>query len=66
MGLRMEWDINSEMKVDIATFTIPLALARNLGLRNRNESYKNHKPDRFSDSAEGRPQSHQPALKMRI
>ena len=34
MGLRMEWDINSEIKVDIATFTIPLALARNLGLRN--------------------------------
>ena len=33
MGLRMEWDINSEIKVDIATFTIPLALARNLGLR---------------------------------
>ena len=33
MGLRMEWDIDSEIKVDIATFTIPLALTRNLGLR---------------------------------
>ena len=32
-GLRMEWDIDSEIKVDIATFTIPLALTRNLGLR---------------------------------
>ena len=38
MGLRMEWDINSEIKVDIATFTIPLALARNLGLRYKRTS----------------------------
>ena len=35
MGLRMEWDINSEINVDIATFAIPLALARNLGLRSK-------------------------------
>ena len=33
----MEWDVNSEIKVDIATFTIPLALTRNLGLRFENE-----------------------------
>ena len=40
MRPRMEWDIDSEIKVDIATFTITLVLTRNLGLRDVTAVYE--------------------------